>query len=304
MQYMNRDFVKESISRVCRGAWDGSDKSKLCYRSSNDELYFEGNVIETGYEVFTAAPSVYENGELLYRRDAACVGPYHNEAYTEGRFDSEEAVCDYLTEKYANRVFDRVSSSDARKQPFRGNRVWEDAGYALQCKRQTLQRVAFRDLGMEGDKHKIMFVTACDEKDITKDGFCNDAHLVKGKKQPDGHNDHCVRLPDRMYHRLMNKANRDTQNTNNFTGVIICPVTREVSPDGRYSYNKIDLSFYAAMNDLLVRPEHGFNEYAHDDYITSSRILTRSYRNERAREKCITLDGTDYFDMDIDDPTL
>src|SRR5699024_7303855 len=78
------------------------DPEDFHYRSGTNQIDIQGSVIEAGWEDFVPSVSVYENGELLYTLDAANVGSYHNETYTQGRFSSLEDTASYLQEKYAD----------------------------------------------------------------------------------------------------------------------------------------------------------------------------------------------------------
>ena len=97
---------------------------------TGDRLDFKAKVIESGYEFFEPGLEVYEDGQKIYDRDAMSVASYHNEVYVLGDFENEDALCDYLSEKYLDAYFNR-SFEEVDLYEHEGlKKHWENKSYA------------------------------------------------------------------------------------------------------------------------------------------------------------------------------
>ena len=87
-------YLPEIMSDVERNAWNGKEPRKVCITAGEHLIEIEGYTYEQSYEDFTADASISFNGEVLYEKDARCVGSYQYETYHKGSFPSyEEAIC-------------------------------------------------------------------------------------------------------------------------------------------------------------------------------------------------------------------
>lgn len=144
-QSFNTEEMLHTGSGVGLAAYQGG-KSDFSFTDGKNQIDFSGKVIESSYEFFVGAESVYENGELLYDRDAICVDNYHNETYTRGKFDSMSDVVAYLGEKYPDTAWQSTSNPYPKVDKVYDYR-WENKAYAaeLEAKKNHtyLDRVVF-----------------------------------------------------------------------------------------------------------------------------------------------------------------
>lgn len=274
------------------------------FKSGDTQVDIRGNVIEAGYEYFTPASSIYENGHLLYLRDATCVDNYHNETYTKGLYTTEEAAMAYLKEKYPDAKWQEVSSPAPYVQE-NWKTQWENAAYARQRelddsgrKEEMLTRVVFKDMGQGTNKkgqryHQIDFAYACDQKQVGKDSPMANPYLMSSRRKDASGNfsvTHSYYLSDDIYNRLMSYANRDGLDESKWTGVIAANVTYPTERNGR-SRVSVDLTDDAKKKGNIVTPSEPFNEKKHDGFVKASMAEVHARRQKQMESKLPNIDG-------------
>lgn len=240
------------------------------------QIHVAADFYEPGYEDFSTTVRVYENGRALFVEDAANVGAYHNEPYTQSQFDTLDKAKNYLMQKYDGVEFvptkdqlvhDRVNNEFPVK--------WEDPAYAASLNPPT--RLVFENQGTvqtkDGDTlHKVAFAYACDRKTFGRDESISNPYLVN-RKDANGVN-HAVLLSDNLYNALMGMANREGMDRSRWSGVIQADVVQ--MKDGSMTANLTD---EAIRNRRVKTPVKMFDEAEHNSFIKSS--LQEAYRDQK-----------------------
>lgn len=102
MKIADIDF-KKLVRDLEDSAFYGGGKSKRYIMSGKDIVKLEGYIYEPGYESFSATHSITLNGEMLFGKDSKNVGPYHNEEYTFGKFNSDKETIEYLKQYFGDK---------------------------------------------------------------------------------------------------------------------------------------------------------------------------------------------------------
>lgn len=168
------DSKRYDFANVCNSvkgaAWSGGDGKRqmsLLSEDGKNQLDFSGNVIEEGYEFFVPTVSVRENGELLFYRDARCVGSYHNEPYVMGKFDTLDETIGYLNGTYGNTNFREVDQSVPNVPLPTDESRWENPSYR---KQQEAQK-KYADKRAETDWNVFKNVSS---KNVSKNSYNGD----------------------------------------------------------------------------------------------------------------------------------
>lgn len=268
--------------------------------SAGVQIDIQGLIIEPMWEDFTPSVAVYENGDLLYLRDAVNVDNYHQETYTRGRFASLDAVENYLKDTYGQ-VTDWEKATDWAKADVltKGDgtlypKRWENPSYARDYERMHssrpedyLDRIVFEDKGPARGRdgksyHKVDFAYACDQKTFGKDENMPNPYLLDAKqKGKDGKlfTTHSYYLSDSIYRRLMNYANTTGLGASKWTGVIAAEVTYPTERVGQMK-RSVNLTEKAVQDVKIATPAQPFDEKAHDKFV--KRSMAAMYA---AREK-------------------
>lgn len=102
MKIVDIDFKKMFRDLEYR-AFNYGGTSKRYIMSGKDFVKLEGYIYEPSYESFSATHSIALNGEMLFGKDAKNVGPYHNEEYTFGKFNSDKETIEYLRQYFGDK---------------------------------------------------------------------------------------------------------------------------------------------------------------------------------------------------------
>ncbi len=102
MKIVDLDF-KKLFRNLENSAINYGGTSKRYIMSSKDVVKLEGYIYEPGYNSFSATHSIALNEEMLFGKDAKNVGPYHNEVYTFGKFNSDKETIEYLKQYFGDR---------------------------------------------------------------------------------------------------------------------------------------------------------------------------------------------------------
>ena len=262
--------------------------------SSDVQIDIRGLIIEPGWEDFAPSVAVYENGDLLYLREASNAGSYHQETYTQGRFASLDEVEAYLQETYKDvsdweRVLDVYPLKDTSYP-----RRWENPSYARDYERMHsdhpedyLDRIVFEDKGPARGRdgqlyHRVDFAYACDQKTFGTDENMPNPYLLDAKRKgADGKltTTHSYYLSEPIYRRLMDYANTSGLNDSHWTGVIAAEVTYPTSRVGVMK-RSVNLTEKAVQDVKIAIPAQPFDEKAHDKFV--KRSMAAMYA---AREK-------------------
>lgn len=292
-QSFNTEEMLHTGSGVGLAAYQGG-KSDFSFTDGKNQIDFSGKVIESSYEFFVGAESVYENGELLYDRDATCVDNYHNETYIRGRFDSMSDVVAYLGEKYPDTAWQSTSNPYPKVDKVYDYR-WENKAYAAEQEAKKnhtyLDRVVFADKGIFTNKdgrkyHAVDFAYACDQKGDNDKPIANPYLMSAKKKDLDGTSRivHTYYLSDDIYYRLNAYANKDgIGDTSRWSGVINAKVSYPTIRNGK-SKRSVDLTTAALNRGEIERPDVPFDEEKHNRFVKKSLAVVRQQRAEKAAE--------------------
>lgn len=258
------------------------------------QIDIRGLIIEPAWEDFAPSVAVYENGDLLYLREASNAGSYHQETYTQGRFASLDEVEAYLKETYKNvNDWERVSDVYPLKDTSYPRR-WENPSYARDYERihsdhpeDYLDRIVFEDKGPARGRdgqlyHRVDFAYACDQKTFGTDENMPNPYLLDAKRKgSDGKltTTHSYYLSEPIYRRLMDYANTSGLNDSHWTGVIAAEVTYPTSRVGVMK-RSVNLTEKAVQEVKIATPAQPFDEKAHDKFV--KRSMAAMYA---AREK-------------------
>ena len=102
MKIIDIDF-KEMLNDLEFYAGRNGGSSKKFIISGKDVVKLEGYIYEPGYESFSVTHSIALNGEMLFGKDSKNVGPYHNEEYTFGKFNSDKETIEYLKQYFGDK---------------------------------------------------------------------------------------------------------------------------------------------------------------------------------------------------------
>lgn len=258
------------------------------------QIDIQGLIIEPFWEDFTPSVALYENGDLLYLREASNAGSYHQETYTQGRFASLDEAVSYLQETYKD-VKDWVPVSEA--YPLKDTsypRRWENASYARDYERMHsdhpedyLDRIVFEDKGQARGRdgqlyHRVDFAYACDQKTFGTDENMPNPYLLDAKRKgSDGKltTTHSYYLSEPIYRRLMDYANTKGLDDSKWTGVVAAEVTYPTSRVGVMK-RSVNLTEKAVQEVKIATPAQPFDEKAHDKFV--KRSMAAMYA---AREK-------------------
>lgn len=248
------------------------------------QIDIRGLIIEPAWEDFAPSVAVYENGDLLYLREASNAGSYHQETYTQGRFASLDEVEAYLQETYKDvsdweRVLDVYPLKDTSYP-----RRWENPSYARDYERMHsdhpedyLDRIVFEDKGPARGRdgqlyHRVDFAYACDQKTFGTDENMPNPYLLDAKRKgSDGKltTTHSYYLSEPIYRRLMDYANTSGLNDSHWTGVIAAEVTYPTSRVGVMK-RSVNLTEKAVQDVKIATPAQPFDEKAHDKFVKRS----------------------------------
>lgn len=276
-------------------------------KSDKGQIDIRGLVIEPGWEYFVPSVAIYEDGHLLYTRDAQNVDSYHNESYTSGRFESEEAAVDYLKEKYQNVVFEKTDTPHPYVQEHHDIR-WENKAYAREQqmtpaeKEDSLTRIVFKDRGMDKNYHRVDFAYACDKKTFGEDTSIPNPYLMSSKRkdaQGKLENVHSYFLSDAIYNRLMSFANTDGMSSGRWSGVVAAQVGYPTSRNGK-SKISVNLTDDAEKKGLIMTPREPFDESKHDAFIKAS--LAERSKNRKAQLSATVIGNVE--EKQTEQPTL
>lgn len=248
------------------------------------QIDIQGLIIEPFWEDFTPSVALYENGDLLYLREASNAGSYHQETYTQGRFASLDEAVSYLQETYKD-VKDWVPVSEA--YPLKDTsypRRWENASYARDYERMHsdhpedyLDRIVFEDKGQARGRdgqlyHRVDFAYACDQKTFGTDENMPNPYLLDAKRKgADGKltTTHSYYLSEPIYRRLMDYANTSGLKDSHWTGVIAAEVAYPTSRVGVMK-RSVNLTEKAMQDVKIATPAQPFDEKAHDKFVKRS----------------------------------
>lgn len=267
------------------------------FKSGDNQIDIIGNVIESSYEYFRPALTLYENGELLYHEDAACVDNYHNEVYTQGRFTSSNDAIDYLKDKYkdANDWVSVDSPAPIVKKDY--PYVWCNPTYGKYREardngtyEQLLDRVVFKDLGLATGRnglpyHRVDFAYACDQKTFGEDAAMANPYLMSSKRKNEAgklETVHSYYLSSDIYSRLMAYANTDGLENSQWTGVVAAKVTYPTTRNG-HSKVSVNLTNSAQKNGDIITPKEPFDEKKHNQFVKASMAEVHAKREKSAR---------------------
>ena len=248
------------------------------------QIDIQGLIIEPFWEDFTSSVALYENGDLLYLREASNAGSYHQETYTQGRFAFLDEAMSYLQETYKD-VKDWVPVSEA--YPLKDTsypRRWENASYARDYERMHsdhpedyLDRIVFEDKGQARGRdgqlyHRVDFAYACDQKTFGTDENMPNPYLLDAKRKgADGKltTTHSYYLSEPIYRRLMDYANTSGLKDSHWTGVIAAEVTYPTSRVGVMK-RSVNLTEKAMQDVKIATPAQPFDGKAHDKFVKRS----------------------------------
>lgn len=265
-------------------AWSGG-QTDYHMVSGDTQIDIHAMMIEPSWESFRPAVAIRENGSLLYREDATNVAPYHNELYTQGKFDKVDDVMAYLRDKYDG-VKDWREVQSPAPVVFEDTKVkWSNPAYAKEIS-TPLDRIVFRDMGAyekNGQRfHKIEFAHACDEKVVGDDKPMSNPYLVNTNmngKDGKSWKNHAVYLSDSLYKTLMRYTNKDGLENSRWTGVLDARVTYPVSRSGPGKAS-VNLTRDAEREGKLGKPDVPFDEAKHDAFIKASLQNMRKKREK------------------------
>lgn len=274
------------------------DPSHQYMQVDGHQIDVYGGAIETSYEYFTGGVSVYEDGKLLFLEDASCVGSYHFESYTMGRFTSLEDTVAYLKEQYPDATpmtfVDEPMPHVKESYPT----VWSDPKYAKEREMEAqggrealLDRIVFKDLGeftgKHGKYHRVDFAYACDNKTVGQDKPVANPYVMSSKKKgPSGKMEtvHSYYLSDDIYKTLMAHANVDGLKDSKWSGVIAAKVEYPADRNGK-SKVSVNLTRQAVRDGNVVTPSEPFDEKQHNAFVKSSLAEVRKKREVMAENK-------------------
>ena len=292
---MNKDDFQAIMDELPTNVFRGGKTDRSLVSADGHQIDFSGYPVESGYEYFEGGISVREDGHLLYRTDAQCVGPYDFKTFSEGKLKSEDEVTNYLSQKYAGQEF-----TDAKRaiQPVQEpvERRWDDQKYQRAHEREEKfffyarfdpndkARLVWRDEGKTqvngASKHKVSFAYACDEMIPKKDDAVANPYLKSYKDRKTGEVDHSVLLTDDLYARLEGASKPAA---GQWHGVTEALVDSRTLPNGQ-KVKFPDLSALAEEAGFLTKPDTEFNLQKHDSFVKQSmRELYKSKQVERVQ---------------------
>ena len=256
------EFLKHDMMNDRR---QHEDEASFKTADGSTQIDVAASIYEPGYEDFDATVNIRENGHELFKQDASNVGPYHNESYTQSKFDTLDKTKEYLMEKYAGVAFEFTKDEPVPPITNEFNTKWDRPAYAASLNPPT--RLVFEDQGSlekDGDTfHRVAFAYACDRKTVGRDEPLANPYLVN--RRDDNGVSHAVLLPDNMYNRLMAMANHEDTERSRWTGVIQADVI-ELKDGGLTA----DLTTDAMRNHRIMTPVKAFDETEHDLFIKKS----------------------------------
>lgn len=266
------DFLKGDLMNENRQHMDGASFKTT---DGKTQIDLSASIYEPGYEYFDTTVNIRENGHEIFKQDASNVGPYHNESYTQSKFNNLADAKEYLTEKFAGVEFAPTKDQPVPKAFNEFPIKWDDPAYAASLNPPT--RLVFEDQGAvqtkEGETfHKVAFAYACDRKTFGRDESLANPYLVNRKDGKDV--SHAVLLPDSMYNGLMGMANHEGTERSRWTGVIQADVVQ--MKDGSLTANLTD---EAIRNKRVKTPVKAFDEAEHNSFVKQS--LQEVYKNQK-----------------------
>ena len=296
---MNKDDFKEIMQELPTNVFRGEKTDRSLMSADGHQLDFSGYPVESSYEFFEGGISVREDGHLLYRNDAQCMGAYDFRTYTEGKFKSEEDVAQYLEQKYAGQEFTNVKHC---VQPIMEpvERHWDDKytsrgadkeekffAYA-QFDPKDKARLVWQDEGITHvngeDRHKVSFAYACDEMVPKKDSSMPNPYLKTYKDNTTGKVDHSVLLTDDLYKRLEDSSK---PGAGKWHGVTEALVDSRTLPNGQKTKFP-DLSAMAKEAGFLTKPDTDFDLQKHDSFVKQSM---KELYHTKSVERIKSVDG-------------
>lgn len=265
--------------------------TEASFQCGNDQIDIQGDVIEPAWEMFAGSTTVWENGHLLYQRDAANVDNYHNETYTLGQYPKYSDMVSYLQDKYQGKSFDMVKEKvPVVQESF--ERHWENPTYRKSLetpeKQNDLTRIVFADKGMERGYHKVDFAYACDQKTFGQDVSMANPYLMSSKRKgSDGKltTVHSYYLSESIYQRLQAYANKDgISEQSRWSGVVEGQVGYPASRNGK-TQPSLNLTNDAEKKGLLCKPSVPFDEQKHNRFIKASLAEHKGNRGRDLESK-------------------
>ena len=292
---MNKNEFMSIMQELPTNVFRGGKTDRSLVSSNGHQLDFSGYPVESGYEFFEGGISVREDGHLLYRNDAQCVGAYNFKTYTEGKFRSEEEVAGYLEQRYAGQTFTEGKQFVPPVQES-VERRWDDKKYQRQREHEEKvfayakfdpkdkARLVWQDEGktqVDGEtRHKVSFAYACDEMSAIKDASMANPYLKTYKDAKTGKVDHSVLLTDDLYQRLEGASKPGAGQWHGITEALVD--TRTLANGQKIKFP--DLSAMAQEAGFLTKPETDFDLQKHNQNVKQSmREMYKSKQSERVK---------------------
>lgn len=269
---MNEKDLLDLMSKAQSNAFSWAGPSEFNLKGGGMQVDIQGKVIETGYEFFETGIEVRmgpENGQskLLFERDATCVGPYNFRSFTRGSADTLQQAAQQIMAATGG-VFEKADSPLPKVKEDLAPRYESPDRY--QTQKDNMQRVVWKDAGMDGDKHRVTFALACDEMKKGDPPVPNP--YLKNARLKDGSVRHDMFLPGDLYDRLQKVSGPGDGPWKGAINTYL--VDASPGPKGM-KYPALDRS---ALENGYLTPATGFSAEKHDQFVKASLAQQRQSR--------------------------